>query len=179
MVAGLRSKLTYANVMATIAVLLALGGGSFAYAALKKNTVKSKQIAPDAVKEQEIAPGAVGTEELADAGVTTSKLADAAVTAQKIADGSVSGAKLGTLVERTATSPLPDGTNGAATAKCEPGERVISGGARVLSANVDVNIQASTPATEGGNLVGWTAFGSNQPGGAPATSVVASVICAQ
>ena len=182
MLAGLRSKLTYANVVATLALFLALGGGTFAVAAaLKKNSVKSKQIAPDAVKAQEIAPGVVGTEELADAGVSTSKLADAAATAQKIADGSVGGAKLGDMVVRTADAPLPDGTNGAATVRCEPGERVISGGGRVLSGNVDVNIQASHPATEGGGTtpVGWTAFGTNQAGGAGATTVVASVICLQ
>lgn len=45
----LRSRLTYANVMATIAVFLALGGGAYAVA-LKRNSVGSKQIKPDAVK---------------------------------------------------------------------------------------------------------------------------------
>jgi hypothetical protein len=44
----LRQRMTYANVMATVAVFLALGGG--AYAALKRNSVGSKQIKPNAVK---------------------------------------------------------------------------------------------------------------------------------
>jgi hypothetical protein len=42
----------YANVMATIAVFLALGGA--AYAALGKNRVKAKQIAPNAVGSSEL-----------------------------------------------------------------------------------------------------------------------------
>ena len=37
----LRERLTYANVMATIAVFIALGGGAYAIT-LKKNSVKSK-----------------------------------------------------------------------------------------------------------------------------------------
>jgi hypothetical protein len=45
----LRKQLTYANVMATIAVFLALGGGAYAIT-LKRNSVKSKTIAPDAAK---------------------------------------------------------------------------------------------------------------------------------
>jgi hypothetical protein len=44
----LRARLTYANVMATIAVFLALGGGAFAIT-LKRNSVGSKHIKPDAV----------------------------------------------------------------------------------------------------------------------------------
>lgn len=37
----LRSKLSYANVMATLAVFIALGGGAYAIS-LSKNSVKSK-----------------------------------------------------------------------------------------------------------------------------------------
>ena len=37
-------KLTYANVMATIAVFLALGGGAYAALNLPKNSVSSKTI---------------------------------------------------------------------------------------------------------------------------------------
>ncbi len=46
----IRSRLTYANVMATIAVFLALGGGAYAVnLKLKQNQVKTRNIAPDAV----------------------------------------------------------------------------------------------------------------------------------
>jgi hypothetical protein len=55
------SKLTYANVMSTIAVVLAVGGGATAIAmtALPKNSVKSKQIAKGAVTTKKIAKDAV------------------------------------------------------------------------------------------------------------------------
>ncbi len=56
----LRARFTYANVMSTVAVLLALTGGATAIAlSLPKNSVKSKQIAKEAVKNSDIAKGAV------------------------------------------------------------------------------------------------------------------------
>jgi hypothetical protein len=54
------SKLTYANVMSTIAVVLAVGGGATALAlTLPKNSVHSKQIAKGAVKNSDIGKDAV------------------------------------------------------------------------------------------------------------------------
>lgn len=56
----LSSKLTYANVMSTIAVVLAVGGGATALAlTLPKNSVHSKQIAKGAVKTSDIGKDAV------------------------------------------------------------------------------------------------------------------------
>ena len=45
----LLNKLTYANVMATIAVFIALGGGAYAATQLKKNSVGTKQLKKNAV----------------------------------------------------------------------------------------------------------------------------------
>src|SRR4051812_36105873 len=50
----IRTRLTYANVMATIAVFIALGGSSFAALALKKNQVKARNIAPNAVRSAKV-----------------------------------------------------------------------------------------------------------------------------
>jgi hypothetical protein len=47
--ANLRSRLTYANVVATLALFVALGGGSYAAVSLKRNQVKSRHIAKNAV----------------------------------------------------------------------------------------------------------------------------------
>ena len=56
----LRAKLTYANVVATIALFLAVGGGATAIAlSLPKNSVTSKQLAKGAVKTPDIAKDAV------------------------------------------------------------------------------------------------------------------------
>jgi hypothetical protein len=52
-------RLTYANVMATIAVFVALGGSGYAAIKLPKNSVQSKQIKNGQVKGADIAANAV------------------------------------------------------------------------------------------------------------------------
>src|SRR5215212_4100622 len=55
-----RPRLTYANVAATVALVIAVGGGTvFAAVRLGKNSVHSRNIAPKAVKNSDIAPNAV------------------------------------------------------------------------------------------------------------------------
>jgi hypothetical protein len=54
MLRQVRSGLTYANVMATIAVFLALGGGAYAALSLPKNSVGSKQIKRNAVNSSKV-----------------------------------------------------------------------------------------------------------------------------
>ena len=49
-----RNRLTYANVMATVAVFIALGGGAYAIS-LQKNSVKSKHIKDGQVKSADVA----------------------------------------------------------------------------------------------------------------------------
>ena len=71
----IRKRLTYANVMSSIAVFLVLGGASaFAAAQLGKNSVGSKQLKKNAV--------------------TSAKIKNNAVTSSKIKNGAVTGSKL-------------------------------------------------------------------------------------
>ena len=59
MLGRFRSHLSYANVMATVAVFVALGGSSYAAVALSKNSVKSKHIGKGQVKRSDVARNAV------------------------------------------------------------------------------------------------------------------------
>jgi len=54
----LRQHLNYANVVATIAVFLALGGA--AYAAIGKNTIGSRQVKPNSLKGVDIRESSLG-----------------------------------------------------------------------------------------------------------------------
>ena len=54
---SLRGKLTYANIMATIAVFIALGGASYAATHLPKNSVGTRQLKKGAVTTAKIAKG--------------------------------------------------------------------------------------------------------------------------
>ena len=51
---GERMRLSYSNVMATIAVFIALGGTGVAAVSLSRNSVGSKQIRRGAVKTSEL-----------------------------------------------------------------------------------------------------------------------------
>jgi hypothetical protein len=95
----LRSKLTYANVMATIAVFLVLTGVGFAVAKLPKRSVGPKQlrngavhtkkIHKDAVNASKIKSGAVGRSEIANGAVGSGEISNQAVTRNKIADSAI------------------------------------------------------------------------------------------
>jgi hypothetical protein len=117
----IRKRLTYANVMSSIAVFMVLGGAT-AFAAtkiganeIKANSIKTGKIVKEAVTAgkikngavttTKIGKGAVGSENLADNSVTslkiapdavtTAKIAPDAVTTGKIANGAVTSAKIG------------------------------------------------------------------------------------
>ena len=91
-----------ANVIAYLALFVALGGSAIALPG--KKTVKGDDLANGAVKtraigdgkvtEPKLAPGAVSAAKLLDGAVQPSKLANGAVTSSKIADGSVTSPKL-------------------------------------------------------------------------------------
>ena len=51
---GLRRRLTYANVVSTLALFLVVAGGAALAAGLAKNSVKSRHIAPGAVKTSDL-----------------------------------------------------------------------------------------------------------------------------
>jgi hypothetical protein len=94
----IRKRITYANVMSSLAVFLVLGGATaFAASHLGKNTVGSKQLKSNAVTTAKIKANAV----------TNKKLKKNAVTGAKVKDQSLTGAdiNLGTL------GTVPSATN--------------------------------------------------------------------
>lgn len=71
----LRKRLTYANVMSSIAVFLVLGGGAaFAAGQLGKNSVGSKQLKKNAVTKAKIKKNAVTTAKIKNGAVTGAKI---------------------------------------------------------------------------------------------------------
>jgi hypothetical protein len=104
----LAKRLTYGNVVATLALFLALSGGAV-WAAGK---ITSNQIGKGAVKNKTLAKSSVKAKNLAKKAVTAPKLANGAVKNAAIADGVVNFAKLevGTNVVASATTPMVHAT---------------------------------------------------------------------
>lgn len=135
-----RPRLTYANVVSTVALFLALGGGAV-YAAGK---IRSGEIAAGAVKTQDIFRRAVTSGKLAVGAVRSNQIAAGAVGAEQIGAATVAPANLAFPVSfvtspRGGSAPVSQGpdpypiSDGAWTQK--PGEiDVVFGGAEATLA---------------------------------------------
>jgi hypothetical protein len=138
----IRPRLSYANVMSTIAVFLVLAGGSaLAAGALGKNTVGSRQLKAQSV--------------------TTGKIANNAINGAKVANGSLTGedinlSALGTVPSATnAASAANANTLGGHAAACPAGTTLIRGLCFDSQANPPVNSlkeAADACAAKGGYL---------------------------
>jgi len=137
----IRTHLTYANVMSSLAVFLLLGGAS-AYAA-KQQTKKigATQIKASAVTTAKIKNGAVDASKLKDAAVTAAKLGAGAVGAANLADGAVGTTKIagdavtGDKVNESTLSEVPsaNSANPSVFAKVSATGSVDSGSSKGLN----------------------------------------------
>jgi len=87
--AGVRRRLSFANVTSSLALFVALGGTSYAALQLPRNSVDSREIRTNAVGPTEIRAGAVGASELRTDSVRPSEVAANAVRAGEIASNAV------------------------------------------------------------------------------------------
>lgn len=94
MFSSLRKRLSYSNVIASIALFIALGGAAIA-AGLPRNSVGKAQLKKGAVTPKAIARGAVTSGKLANKAVTLGKLGPNSVGPGNIGNGAVTTAKIG------------------------------------------------------------------------------------
>jgi hypothetical protein len=108
----MKSTLTFlrGNAIALLALLVAVGGTSYAAVSLPKDSVKAKQIAKSAVRTAEVKDGTLGGADVQDGSLTSADLQDGSLTSADLQDGSVTAADLqvGT-VPLDVTKPLPSG----------------------------------------------------------------------
>jgi hypothetical protein len=133
-------RLTYANVVATLALFAALGGAAWAATRLPKNSVGARQLKKSAV--------------------STPKIKDEAVTAAKIRKGTIDGSRLNLASIGTVPSATKATTAGAATTAGDASTLAGAGPAtylgRVAEATTGVSITIAgstlTDVTPGGPL---------------------------
>jgi hypothetical protein len=194
-----KSRLTYANVMATIAVFLALGGVATAALTLPKKSVGPKQLKAGAVKTGKIADGAVTDAKLAEGAVTEPKIANEAVTAAKVKNNTLTGDKIagGQVVKDIVLREVVDdnvGNNAFSIQRpsCASGETAIAGGGgftglgtRNYSNNdIETDLRTFAPlaandtaATSGTSATKWLVSAQNLSGAA--RDFHAYVVCAK
>jgi hypothetical protein len=84
-----RRRLTYANVVASLSLFIALGGGAYAAVA-----ITSEDIVDETIQSQDIAPEAVRTADIGKQAVTLDRMHDYSVNSAKVVNGSLSGADI-------------------------------------------------------------------------------------
>lgn len=164
---ALKSKPTYANVMATIAVFIALGGGAYAATQLPKNSVGAKQLKVGAVTQNKIDKSAQKAlqglrGEIGPKGETGTR--------------GPAGATNVTARSSPATAVASGGIT-QEEASCGPGETAVGGGMQWVEASVKgMTLVESEPVTSGGHPTGWLATGANESGATEHFQV--TVVCA-
>jgi hypothetical protein len=161
-------RLSYANVMATIAVFLALGGAATAALTVPKKSVGAKQLQTDAVTNPKVADNAINSPELNNNAVTNSKVANNAISTGKLANGAVTAGKLAAgvalrnvVVKEVVGANLGNNSFTGAKIICDNGQKALAGGAvitpagsRALAEVEDgTSMRALTPIDANGNAV--------------------------
>lgn len=145
----MRDKLTYANVIATMALFVALGGSSYAALTLPKNSVGAKQIKREAVGKSEIRSGAVRSRAIRNAAIGVIDLSADTQAALRGAPGPPGPAGVA-LRSAISSSGAQVAGNATASAPAGTGKRLISF-ARDVSGCTPVATLARNPGGSVGN----------------------------
>jgi len=159
MLQAIRRRLSPALVVSIIALVLALGGTSYAVF-IPAGSVGSRQLAPNAVLNSKLKAGQVTSTKLAKNSVTFSKLANNQFTADKIRngtllgedlkDGTITGSKLDlTTVGRSATvlttNALATQSGGITISSQDASATVLDFGASMAAKPLVVSLVGTNP----------------------------------
>jgi hypothetical protein len=160
MLGKLPGRFSYANVVATLALFIALGGGAYAAGKISGSQIKANSIPGNRIQKKTLTGNQIKPASLTGTQVKGSTLTD------------VNAASLATVqyVQAVVTVPLgPNGTTGFAA--CPAGQKVIGGGATVSDPRTAF-VNESGPSLPGN---GWVATGFVDSG--PSAAMTVTVIC--
>lgn len=154
----LRSRLTYANVIATLALFLALGGGAAYAASLGKNSVGSKQLKPGAVTGVKVKDGSLLAGDFVAGQLPQGERGPAGERGPQGLPGTPGAPGATAVVVRYGPRVGVKEADevGQALATCEPGEALTGGG-------FDIEGEPASP--EGPEWVNPYTLIANRPGG--------------
>jgi hypothetical protein len=189
--AALRPRISYANVVATLALFLALGGTS--YAAL---TITGKQVKNSSLTGKDVKNGSIAGGDVKKGSLLSSHFKAGQLTGGSAGPAGPSGPVGATGSAGTPGSPGAPGTPGVSglqivetlsasdatdskvvTATCPGTKKVVGGGALLLNAGAS-NVAIERSGTEDGAGAAWTAAGHEHTPTASGWRILAQAICA-
>ena len=172
--------------VAITALVVALGGTSYAVVKpsprsvgsqeLKRGAVSQIHIKANAIRSSHVKDGSLTGKDIRESSLGPVPLADRATVADRVDQAARAGVASGLerVVYRTATVTVPpapnvnESTQGVATARCDPGQLVVGGGVKLDDAMSIVDSYADTAAA-------WTANVNNDDAAAPRNATVFAV----
>jgi hypothetical protein len=175
---------TYAGVMSTVALFVALGGGAYAAGRLPAHSVGSSQLKNRAVTTAKIKNGAVNGAKVANGSLTgadfklstlgkvpSAAAADTATNATNATHAGAAAALDHVTYKNVAGSAAPGPDAASATAICDAGQHAIAGGVQVADANTAFVIDDYPDSAD----TAWTARVDN--GGSAAVAFTVYAVC--
>ncbi len=173
----IRKRLTYANVMSSIAVFLVVGGAT-AFAALGKNTVGTTQLKKNAVTTAKIKNHSL---QAADFKAGQLPAGPRGLTGPAGPAGPAGKDAFGELIYVTESEENPNGEQSYVEADCPGAYHVTGGGIYSTEEELGQNINSSYPVNRGGSgkfgNTGWAGYVNNESG--EDAFIVALAICAE
>lgn len=162
MIARIVKSLTFSNVIACLALFVALGGSVYAAGKISGKQIKANSLPGNRIKPKTISPNRIKPNSLKGAQINEKTLTG------------ISAAALADVQYQAVAATLPTGGRpGSVTANCPPGAYAIGGGATLSNEERGyVNDDGPSPLR-----TGWTATGySYYPGGVTMTVTAVCVV---
>ena len=152
----IRKAITFSNVIAVIALFLAMGGGVYA----ASNKINGKQIKAKSLPGNRLKPKSVTAKQIKPNAITGRQIRAGSLTGKQVVGSSLTGvaaSSLGAVHYASVIVSLGRGgmVGPSGTAICPAGQKVIGGGATVSDDNI-AYVNDSGPTEDRG---GWTATG--------------------
>src|SRR4051794_8124484 len=191
MIRRIRTRITYANVVATLALFVALGGTSYAVKQLGSGDIRDNSIRSRDVRDNSLGSGDIHNGSLARRDFKRSQLPKGrpgkagrrgprglrGKTGKTGKRGKTGAAGVsGTTVVSTDTAR--DSNNKGATAQCPSGRRALGGGA-TLKTGPPGAIALATSAPSGSSATGWRASGLEIAGTLEPWQLTVYAVCAR
>lgn len=156
MLASLRRRLTYANLVATLALFAALGGTSYAAIKITGKNVKNGSLTGADVKNSSLTSTDLKDRSLLSKDFKAGQL-PAGPKGDKGDAGAAGAAGATNVTTRVSTVSAPVGSSDV-TASCQAGEKAVGGGASYTNDEPEITVQQTKPAppTDGSTPTGWT-----------------------